>query len=91
MPGNTFSGTEKKQETKICGSSRLSRTNDSQDLKVFLKPFLLFFGQNNYTNHKSWTIFSHKARDCSHLKIPKIEILSTMAIKHIYQASLLKL
>lgn len=53
MPGNTFSGTEKKQETKICGSSRLSRTNDSQDLEVFLEPFLLFFGQNNYTNHKS--------------------------------------
>ena len=58
---------------------------------IFLKSFLLIFGQNKYANlKKCWTIICQKKQkkttkktktDSNHLKVVKITALSAMGIK----------
>ena len=44
-----------------------------------------FFGQNKYTNIRRFpTIFRHKTRIFSLQKVQKNEVLSKMAIQHVF-------
>ena len=69
------------------GVGQLSRTNHSWVMKVFMKSIAPFFGQNKYTNLRTFsTMFYHKTRTSSLQEVQKIQFW----IKWLYSIYLTK-